>query len=625
MAKSLSNRPEERSQATRSLSLSQKAASLPGRAFRRWLYRCDVQIALARDFPVEIRLPRGSSRLVARALNRADLDHLHTEFVPQRAAFHDNLATGLEGFAALDGGQVVAVCWFARHQEQDPKRLQFHFRATQIYTFSLAVATPYRRTGIAASLQWQAWAHYSAAGFSELIRLVSLENTAALKLHLHMGFRPCGRGRRLFHVLGRRFTREFDHEPGRFDDQLPWRHGPGEAKPVAKIDFEWIATEEKFQALAPQWQQLCDRARTHSLSRGFVWQWAAWTHVAAPRGCLLRLLVGRVDNRVVLILPLVREGIYLRFLSSEKFEYRDVLVEDAAQADTWVAAVLAEIRALRGPACLDLRDILASSTLGRAFATLETGGLRRIDGSPIIRLDRFAASDDYSRHLPAHMVADQRRQWRRLARLPGGFAFRIAAVQEIEPMVDWIFTHKLRWATERQIQVGVFDSDGYRRFIKSVLGDAMTEGRAMLCCIDGEPGIASAGFGFIHDDRFVFYAFAYDNEYASLSPSRLLLESLIGWCLDQKLSTFDFLPGNEAYKRIWADDTLPVIDVLLALNLRGRFRLSWSRRAFGWVVRSRWLRSRYDLLPPRQRARLRKLLLADWDRVSSMHRAAVGS
>ena len=604
---------------------ARRLITLPGRAFRRWIYRCDVQVALSRDFPAEIPTPRGLSRLVTRALTGADLDYLHPELAPQRLAFRDNLSTGLEGFSAFDGEQAVAVCWFARHQGQDPERLRFHFAPTQIYTFSLAVATPYRRTGIAAALQWHAWSTYQAAGFTELIRLVSLENIAALKLHLHMGFRPCGRGRRLHHVLGRRLTREFYHEAGRFDSRLPWRHERAEAKPAGvpgrKIEFEWIGSDAGFRALAPTWQQLCGRARPNSLSRGFAWQWAAWTHVAAPRGCLLRLLVGRVGERVVLILPLVREGTYLRFLSSEKFEYRDMLVEDAVQADTWVAAALATLRALRGPACLDLRDIPASSSIGRAFAAMQAGGLRRIDESPIIRLDRFDSWDEYARHLPPRMLADQRRQWRRLARLPGGFAFRIAAAEEVAPMVDWIFTHKLRWAAARAVQVGVFDSDGYRDFVKSVLCDAMADGRAMLCCIDGEPGIASAGFGFLHDSRFVFYAFAYDTEYATLSPSRLLLEQIVRWCLARRLSTFDFLPGDEVYKRVWANDTLPVIDVLMALNLRGRIRLFWSRNAFDWMVRSRWLRDHYDRLPPAHRARLRRLLLADRDRVSSMRRA----
>ncbi len=391
--------------------------------------------------------------------------------------------------------------------------------------------------------------------------------------------------------------------------------------PLAAIEFEWIRTDAGFQALAVEWQQLCGRARDHSLSRRFAWQWLAWTCVAAPRGCRLRLLVGRVDARIVLILPLMQEGIYLRFLSSEKFEYRDILVEDAAQTDVWVAAALTTMRALPGPACLDLRDMLASSTLGSVFASLDSGGLKRIDESPVIRLDRFACWDDYARHLPARMVADQKRQWRRLGRLAGGFAFRVATIDEVGPMVDWIFTHKLRWAAARGMQVGVFDSDGYRLFSKSILDEALAEGRALLCCIDGEQGVASAGFGFIHDNRFVFYAFAYDAEYAALSPSRLLMEGVIRWCLESKLSTFDFLPGDEAYKRVWADDTLPVIDVLLPLTLAGRTRLFWSRRAVGWMARKHRLRSGYDRLPASLRSRLRELLLADWHHVSSMHSA----
>lgn len=208
------------------------AMALPGRAFRRWMFRCDVQIALSLDLPARAPQSRRRTALAIRPLTVADLDKMHPELIPQRASFHDNLRTGLEGFAAFDGSQVTATCWFARHPDQDPKRLKFHFAADQVYTFSLAVASPYRYTGIAAMLQWHAWTGYAAAGFTELIRLVSLDNTAALKLHLHMGFRPCGRGRRMFHVLNRRITREFKHEAGRFDARLPWRHGSAQGKSV---------------------------------------------------------------------------------------------------------------------------------------------------------------------------------------------------------------------------------------------------------------------------------------------------------------------------------------------------------------------------------------------------------
>ena len=124
--------------------------ALPGRAFRRWIFRCDVQIALSRAIPKAAPALRRMSAMAVRLLSQADLEHLHPELARQRAAFQDNLGQQLEGFAAFDGQQAVAVCWFARHQAQDPARLKFSFGSTQLYTFSLAVASPYRHTGIAA-------------------------------------------------------------------------------------------------------------------------------------------------------------------------------------------------------------------------------------------------------------------------------------------------------------------------------------------------------------------------------------------------------------------------------------------------------------------------------------------
>ena len=380
---------------------------------------------------------------------------------------------------------------------------------------------------------------------------------------------------------------------------------------MAALEFEWIDSDTGFQALAADWRDLETRARPHAPSRRFVWQHAAWTCVSAPRGCRLRLLVGRHQGRVVLILPLVEEGAYLRFLSSEKFEYRDILVEDSMSADSWADAALATIRTLPGPSCLDLRNIPERSTIASALARTQVGGQRVTEESPVIHLNRYATWDDYTRHLPARMVADQKRQWRRLGQLPGGFVFRTVGPDDVGPVVDWIFDHKLRWAAARNLSVGVLPQEGYQCFIKAILSDALVRDRAVLCCIAGEDRIASAGFGFIQDQRFNFYMFAYDADFGALSPSRLLLEGLIKWCMNRRLTMFDFLPGHEAYKRVWADDAVPVFDVLIPLTLRGRLRLFWSRHAVGWLTGLQWLRRRYESLPAPLRSRLRRVLLAE--------------
>src|SRR5215469_13532320 len=106
----------------------------------------------------------------------------------------------------------------------------------------------------------------------------------------------------------------------------------------AMIHFSTIRDSAGFRTLEAEWRSLCDRALPHSFFSLFDWQWRAWQHIASARQCRLCILVGRADERVVLIWPLVLEGRLIRFLCSEKFEYRDMLVEEGPLAADWMMA-----------------------------------------------------------------------------------------------------------------------------------------------------------------------------------------------------------------------------------------------------------------------------------------------
>lgn len=313
-----------------------------------------------------------------------------------------------------------------------------------------------------------------------------------------------------------------------------------------QICFSVVTDATKFRALEADWRNLCGRAAPTNVFRLFDWQWRAWQHIASVQGCRLRILVGRIDARVVLIWPLVLDGPLLRFLCSEKFEYRDILVEREREAPAWIAAAWRHAARLPGGHALQLSDVPAGSVLGGFLDGSTLRGLRRELGSPVIRLDRFAGWEAYAASLPKRLIADQKRQWRRLENMAGGYQFHIVShAVEIDALVDWIFTHKLAWAAERSISTGIYSKASYRTFIKDVLESYLASGRLLLCRLSVEDAILSAGFGFVHPERFIFYMFAYDAAYGGLSPSRLLMERMIRWCMECGLASFDFLPGPE--------------------------------------------------------------------------------
>jgi CelD/BcsL family acetyltransferase involved in cellulose biosynthesis len=387
----------------------------------------------------------------------------------------------------------------------------------------------------------------------------------------------------------------------------------------AVIRFSVITDSPGFRALEADWRALCERASPHSFFNLFDWQWRAWQHVASARKCCLRILVGRVDERIVLIWPFVLDGRLIRFLCSEKFEYRDVLVEQGPRAASWIMAAWRYVRRLPGGDVLELRNIPASSSLCGLLDEKIPYVLRRDESSPVIQLDRFSEWAAYAASLPKRLVADQERQWRRLHALPGGPQFHVVSdAAEIDVLVDWIFTHKLAWAAQRCIETGVYPTVAYRNFIKSAVHDGLASGNLLLCRLSAAGEILSAGFGFVHGTKFVFYMFAYDAAYATFSPSRLLMERIIRRCMELGLTRFDFLPGPEHYKWVWADTSEGVVDYLIPVTLLGHGRMFSSRYLLALLSSQRWLAPCFRAIPAFLRRLAWRRLAAEIYRTTEM-------
>ena len=63
-------------------------------------------------------------------------------------------------------------------------------------------------------------------------------------------------------------------------------------------------------------------------------------------------------------------------------------------------------------------------------------------------------------------------------------------------------------------------------------------------------------------------------EWSKYSPGKLLLENLMIWCCKNNIEIFDFTGGDEAYKKIWANDSFPLSEVMKSYTPKGNFYLS---------------------------------------------------
>ena len=379
--------------------------------------------------------------------------------------------------------------------------------------------------------------------------------------------------------------------------------------PQHRLEFTVVCDATALRALGPAWQALWSRLANPHVFQTFEWCCNAWRHVASKRGNQLRIVVGRSGERVVLIWPMmVGQGV-LRMLSSATLEYRDILVEPSEQATHWIAqAWQVAKRAIKADTYL-FQNLRLPNHLSSSIAAL--GPSAGVGGGwcPVIRLHQFANWDAYAATLPKSLISDQRRQWKRLATVMPGLSFQmIDKPEKIQAVMDWISHHKRQWGDLQGKPAIWFITPDITQFLQAATAQALSEGRLVMATLANGDDILSAGWGFQWGSEFLFHMFAYDVRHASFSPSRLFLQRLIQHGFETGVHTFDFMPGEEAYKRIWATDYIRTVSYLGATNWGGAMWLQLARTAPLATRPVAELRRWYAVLPERLRARLRHRL-----------------
>ena len=374
------------------------------------------------------------------------------------------------------------------------------------------------------------------------------------------------------------------------------------------LDLSTVEESDGFQSLQEPWDALWTRLDHSQIFSSFDWCWNAWRLVAQRRGHKLRLVCGRVDGRLVLIWPMMEDSGVLRMLSSETFEYRDIIVEPSEHASRWVDDAWSYVLATTRASTFFFQNLRLPNALGAKLA--QVPGARQIHGGwcPLVRLDRFADWDAYASTLSKSLVSDQRRQWKRLRQALPAMSFRlIESADMIEPMMAWIGRHKVSWGEARGKSVW-FTSEDIHTLLKSVVDCTLKDGRLVFAMLsDGETTI-SAGWGYVCGSEFLFHAFTYDVAYATYSPSRLFMENILQYCFRNGIRTFDLMPGEEAYKRIWATEYVRQESYIGALNWRGEMQLRLFRTKT--PVLPVVLRYAYRKLPVRWRKVVQRRLRA---------------
>jgi CelD/BcsL family acetyltransferase involved in cellulose biosynthesis len=236
----------------------------------------------------------------------------------------------------------------------------------------------------------------------------------------------------------------------------------------------------------------------------------------------------------------------------------------------------------------------------------DLGRSRGAEPARSVRLTRFDDWEAYLNTLSHGLQVNQRKQWRRLEKLaiPARFEIVYDRTARLD-LVRWLHAEKTRWLDAKgEPGGGMFGTENYRDFLCTIVSVLATKNMVMTCRLVSGEETLSGLLGFMHRGYFVFFIFAYEQEWANYSPGRLLMAKAIEWCMQNDIHTFDMLWGEQEYKLLWCDAEHGIGDYFVPLTVEGRVIEAWHGSGLSRAFAQPW----FDAISRHSPAILRRIV-----------------
>ncbi len=346
-----------------------------------------------------------------------------------------------------------------------------------------------------------------------------------------------------------------------------------------ELECQIISNFAQLEELATEWERLWRSDPNAEIFQQFTWARAWWQSF----GSQFKLCVPVVYERgqVALILPLVERRGTLRFLGVPQSDYSDMLCCHPRPAQLLAIAFEALLRsAPEWKECI-LGDLRPDSHIVRAWGELPSQlrpllQLETTHGCPTILLGEQREEVIASLLAGKHM----RRRLQKLQKA-GAVSFRHI---ESEPEAQQQLTHFFRCHRRRCAvfaKTSCFEEPEMRSMMRTLVAqmDLQRELRFGVLELNGRPLAWSLGFQV--NGKYAYYQQTFDLDAEDYAPGEVLLHHLLSYARESVEREFDFLRGDEFFKRRFAAQINQCRTVYLQRSsIRGRLR-GFQRSAQG--------------------------------------------
>ncbi len=117
---------------------------------------------------------------------------------------------------------------------------------------------------------------------------------------------------------------------------------------------------------------------------------------------------------------------------------------------------------------------------------------------------------------------------------------------------------------------GVFARPGMQRFLRSAAHRFLDAGRLRMWRLEASGELIAVIWCVRSGDSVAFYTTGYDSEWSKYGPGRRIMARAIKGAIDEGATEFDFLRGDEPYKRQWGTELRHDFTIRRPTTPRGR-------------------------------------------------------
>ncbi|MBI3813685.1 MAG: GNAT family N-acetyltransferase [Nitrospinae bacterium] len=336
------------------------------------------------------------------------------------------------------------------------------------------------------------------------------------------------------------------------------------------LSISIIENEKEFEELHSQWDNLLKVSAANSIFLTHEWLFTWWRHFG--KGKRLSIITIRREGELIGIAPLMcrklvpacfKQGGILEFIGTPFNDEADFMAHKDFFRDALSAITRFLIKDYPLWDIINLREIPVASLTLKILN--ETAGENKILCSNWIRsISPFIKTGGGWNKFIKDKGSKFRNNLKRAERLAGQagqIEYEVFKEQDItDEVIKRVFDVERRSWKEKG-GTPLLSGERNRKFFGDI-GKIFSLKNWMVVYIlklDGRD--IAFQMCFDYNEKIWEYTTAYDRDYSKVSPGTMILNIVVKDTFDKKKREYDFLRGDEQYKRMWAEDKREMMQI----------------------------------------------------------------